>query len=89
MPKAKKRKDTGFEASQTKSVFLYGHPNKEKASIIASIQKLFTRLVNNNIQGINNCEWMHVQLIKNDKKDPQVRAYEKSIRPKGVNSAFC
>lgn len=23
MPKAKKRKDTGFEASQTKSVFLY------------------------------------------------------------------
>ena len=28
---------------------------------------------------------MHVQLIKNDKKDPQVRAYEKSIRPKGVN----
>ena len=89
MPKAKKRKDTGFKASQTKSVFLYGHPNKEKASIIASIQKLFTRLVNNNIQGINNCEWMHVQLIKNDKKDPQVRAYEKSIRPKGVNSAFC
>lgn len=89
MPKAKKRKDTGFEASQTKSVFLYGHPNKEKTSIIASIQKLFTRLVNNNIQGINNCEWMHVQLIKNDKKDPQVRAYEKSIRPKGVNSAFC
>lgn len=89
MPKAKKRKDTGFEASQTKSVFLYGHPNKEKASTIASIQKLFTQLVNDNIQGINNCEWMHVQLIKNDKKDPQVRAYEKSIRPKGVNSAFC
>lgn len=29
MPKAKKRKDTGFEASQTKSVFLYGHPNAE------------------------------------------------------------
>lgn len=26
---------------------------------------------------------------QNDKKDPQVRAYEKSIRPKGVNSAFC
>lgn len=89
MPKAKKRKDTGFEASQTKSIFLYGHPNKEKASTIASIQKLFTQLVNDNIQGINNCEWMHVQLIKNDKKDPQVRVYEKSIRPKGVNSAFC
>lgn len=89
MPKAKKRKDTGFEASQTKSIFLYGHPNKEKASTIASIQKLFTQLVNDNIQGINNCEWMHVQLIKNDKKSPQVRAYEKSIRLKGANSAFC
>ena len=68
MPKAKKRKDTGFEASQTKSVFLYGHPNKEKASIIASIQKLFTRLVNNNIQGINNCEWMHKNLFGSQNK---------------------
>lgn len=29
MPKAKKRKDTGFEAGQTKSVFLYGHPRDE------------------------------------------------------------
>lgn len=83
MPKAKKREDTGFEASQTKSVFLYGHPNKEKASIIASIQKLFTRLVNNNIQGINNCEWMHVQLIKMIRKTLRFVLTKSLFVPKG------
>ena len=32
---------------------------------------------------------MHVQLIKNDKKDPQVRAYEESIHPKGGELCLC
>ena len=32
---------------------------------------------------------IHVQLIKNDKKDSYVRQIQKQLRPENINSAFC
>lgn len=89
MAKAKKRKHTNFESAPVKSVFLYGHPNKQKVVDITAIQKLFTDLVNKNIQLLSTQDCFYVQLIKNDKKDSKVRIYEKSVRTPKVNSAFC
>ena len=42
MAKARRRKDTQFETSMTKSVFLYGSPNKDKSKIILDMQNEFT-----------------------------------------------
>ena len=90
MPRAKKRKDTEFQSELTKSVFYYGKPNTEKAKRLTEIQTLFLMLVNENINIIcqHETEFM-MQLIKNDKKDGSVRAFEKKIRKDGINSAFC
>ena len=90
MPRAKKRKDTEFQSEMTKSVFYYGKPNTEKAKRLEEIQTLFLMLVNENINIIcqHETEFM-MQLIKNDKKDGSVRAFEKKIRKDGINSAFC
>lgn len=34
MAKARRRKESSFEPEQVKSVFLFGHPNKEKLVIL-------------------------------------------------------
>lgn len=36
MAKARRRKDTQFETSMTKSVFLYGSPNKDKCELLGN-----------------------------------------------------
>ena len=73
----------------TKSVFLYGHPNKGKASLLKQIQRSYTDLVNHDIEALLQHPEFTLQLVKNDKKDPNMRKLEKAIRPKGLNSAFC
>ena len=35
MPKARKKKNSSFQTTITKSVFLYGRPNKEKLRVTA------------------------------------------------------
>ena len=89
MPKVRCRKGSSFEPSVTKSVFLYGDPNKGKLTSLTKMQALFTALVNQDIQILSDREDLMLQLVKNDKKDSQMRKLEKIIRIPGINSAFC
>ena len=89
MPKARRRKDSSFETSVTKSVFLYGDPNKEKLALLKQMQDVFTALVNERILMLDAREDLIMQLVKNDKKDTVMRSLEKAARRKGLNSAFC
>ena len=50
MPKARKRKDSEFQTTLTKSVFLYGNPNKWKWIALQQMQDSFTKLVNRDIK---------------------------------------
>lgn len=89
MPKARRRKDTEFQSSMTKSVFLYGKPNIGKLALLRQMQASFTALVNHDIRILDENPSILMQMVKNDKKDPDMRKLEKSIRVPGVNSAFC
>lgn len=89
MPRACRKKDSGFEKSQTKSVFLYGRPNIEKSCLLHETQKTFLQLVNGDIDILAEREDIYLQLIKNNKKDSELRKLEKNLRPEGLNSAFC
>lgn len=89
MPRARRRKDTEFQSQMVKSVFLYGRPNKGKSGILQSMQDVFTSMVNDYIRRFDVCPDITLQLVKNDKKDSRMRQLEKSLRPKGINSAFC
>lgn len=89
MPKARKRKDSLFELSQAKSVFLYGRPNQAKLDALVKAQQAYLALVNRDILLLSEATGITMQLVKNDKKDPQMRRLEKSLRIPGYNSAFC
>ena len=89
MPKARHKKTTEYQASMTKAVFLFGSPNKGKRELLEKIQLYYTDLVNRDIEILSDRPGLTMELVKNDKKAPVVRALEKSIRPAGVNSAFC
>lgn len=88
MAKPKRRKDSSFQKEQTKSVFLYGKPNKEKLHCLQKMEASFVMLVNRNIHILNKNQDFLLQIVKNDKKDSDFRVFEKSIRPDGCNSAF-
>ena len=45
MPKARKKKNSSFQTTITKSVFLYGRPNKEKLVTLQQMQNSYTVLV--------------------------------------------
>ena len=89
MPKARKKKNSSFQTTITKSVFLYGRPNKEKLAVLRQMQNSYTALINRDIELLEKNPDIVLQLVKNDKKDPKMRKLEKSIRPEGINSAFC
>lgn len=89
MPKARPRKDTPFQNNVTRSVFLYGNPNKEKLSRLREMEVSFADLVCRDIRILDRTPEVFLQLVKNDKKDPEMRKLEKSIRVQGYNSAFC
>lgn len=46
MPKAKKKKNSSFQTTITKSVFLYGRPNKEKLAVLRQMRNSYTALIN-------------------------------------------
>ena len=89
MPRARKKKNSSFQTTITKSVFLYGQPNKEKRIALQQMQNSYTALINRDIELLEQNPTIMLQLVKNDKKDPEMRKIEKAIRPEGVNSAFC
>lgn len=89
MARAYRRKDSTFETSPVKSVFLYGEPNKAKLHLLSRMQQRFCELANENIRTICETDGLFLQLVKNDKKDSVVRKLEKQFRPAGLNSAFC
>lgn len=89
MPKARKRKQSTFDNSPSKSVFLFGNPNKAKRLLLHDIQQRYVAMVNDDIKALSLIPGIHMQLIKNDKKDSYIRKLEKQLRPTGVNSAFC
>lgn len=89
MSKARHRKDTNFQSTATKSVFLYGQPNKGKLARLKQMQHIFTALVNEDILILDQTPSVFMQLVKSDKKDSEMRKLEKSLRKSGVNSAFC
>ena len=68
MPKARRRKDSGFQTAITKSVFLYGNPNKEKLAVLKRIQLSFTALVNQDIKILEQEKSVFLQIVKNRKK---------------------
>ena len=89
MPKARKKKNSEFESSPVKSVFLFGKPNKGKLDLLWQMEHKYVELINFNIEALMAVPDIHVQLIKNDKKDSYVRQLQKQLRPKDINSAFC
>ena len=88
MPKAKKKKNSSFQTTITKSVFLYGRPNKEKLAVLRQTQNSYTALINRDIDLLEKNPDIVLQLVKNDKKDPKMRKLEKSIRPEGIIPHF-
>ena len=46
MLKARKKKNSSFQTTITKSVFLYGRPNKEKLVTLQQMQDSYTDLIN-------------------------------------------
>ena len=89
MPKARHRKETSFQNTVTRSVFLFGKPNVEKRSVLEHMVSAFTELVNRDIRILDSTPGIFLQLVKNDKKDPEMRKLEKTLRVPGYNSAFC
>lgn len=89
MPKARKKKSSEFKASPVKSVFLFGKPNKGKLDVLWQMKHKYVELINFNINVLTGIPDIHVQLVKNDKKDSYVRQLQKQLRPKDINSAFC
>ena len=88
MPKAKHKQETEFTTSPVKSAFLYGKPNKNKLIALQKIQKDYTDAVNLFIQLLNGNNALTLQIIKNDKKDSDVRKFEKVHRYKALGSAL-
>ena len=89
MPKARHRKETSFQNTVTRSVFLYGKPNVGKRSVLEHMVSAFSELVNRDIRILDSTPGIFLQLVKNDKKDPEMRKLEKPLRIPGYNSAFC
>ena len=65
MPKAKKKKNSSFQTTITKSVFLYGRPNKEKLVILQQMQNSYTALINRDIDLLEKNPDIVLQLVKN------------------------
>ena len=89
MPKARKKKSSAFESSPVKSVFLFGNPNKGKLNLLWQMEHKYVELINFNIDVLTDVPDIHVQLIKNDRKNSYVRRLQKQLRPENINSAFC
>ena len=82
MPKARKKKNSSFQTTITKSVFLYGRPNKEKLAVLRQMQNSYTALINRDIELLEKNPDIVLQLVKNDKKDPKCESWKKPFAQK-------
>ena len=89
MARARKRKNTSFSAQMVKCVFLYGKPNKEKATRLTAIQTAFTDLVNTCMEGLSKETGITEYLVKNDSRSSKICELKKQLRPEKVNTAYC
>ena len=77
MPKARKKKNSSFQTTITKSVFLYGRPNKEKLAVLRQMQNSYTALINRDIDLLEKNPDIVLQLEKNDRKIPKCESLKK------------
>ena len=89
MPKTRKKKSSAFESSPVKSVFLFGNPNRGKLDLLWQMEHKYVEMINFNIDVLTGIPDIHLQLIKNDRKNSYVRRLQKQLRPESINSAFC
>jgi IS605 OrfB family transposase len=68
-----------------KNVFLYGKPTKVKFDELRKIQKLYSQLINSYIEYLLKEENMYLYIFQNNKKDTNVRKFEKRIRKEKLN----
>lgn len=68
--------------------FLYGEPTNDKAEKIKRMQTEFTKLINRYIKQIYNNSNLTLQIVKDDKRNSQITAFEKNIRPDKINAAY-
>ena len=76
------------QSSMTKSGFLYGYPNRKKFDALQKLQMLYTEAVNHYITLIDANKDLLLQVLKNDKKDGQIRQFEKANRVSYLTSAY-
>ena len=88
MPTAKKKKTTPFQNEMTKSVFLIGNPNTSKFEVLKNLQAEYTNAVNYFIGLLNEHKELFLQIVKNDSRDPAMRAFEKTNRFSTLGSAY-
>lgn len=62
MPKARKKKNSAFESSPVKSVFLFGNLNKGKLNLLWQMEHKYVELINFNIDVLTGIPDIHVQL---------------------------
>lgn len=84
----RRKKTTSFEEKQTRSVFLYGKPNLDKRETLFAIQSAYTDAVNRYIDILINDTVHLVPIIKNSRKDGDLRVLEKANRIEELNSAY-
>ena len=88
MAKVRHKKQKKLLPEQTKAVFLYGTPNKEKLYALKTLQDQYTDLANDYIAELTASPEYILYIVKNDKKNSELRKLEKELRPKGMNSAI-
>lgn len=86
MAKSNPKKPMYFQSKMTKSIFLYGAPNKEKAKRLCELQKAYTDTVNMYLGKMCDNHDLALYIVKNDKKASFMRTYEKKHRPSTLNS---
>lgn len=86
MARVNYKKNTVFQSSMIKCVFLYGMPNCEKAQRLYNLQQNYTDTVNMYLTKLCDNHEFALYIIKNDKKASFMRTYEKANRPKTMNS---
>lgn len=84
MPKARRRKDSSFEPSQVKSVFLYGKPNQARLAMLTKCQRAYQDLANRDILILSETAGITMQLVKNDRSPPKCASWEKPCAPQGT-----
>lgn len=86
--KRKSKKTSDFQTKMTKSVFLYGKPNREKSAMLSAIQDRYASEVNRFIHLLNEDGSMLPVIVIGNRTSPKARAFEKEHRSGLLTSAY-